>query len=435
MADASGEDLSQFRHWYAQAGTPEVTVQDEYDAAARRYTLTLRQHTPPTPGQAEKQPFLIPIALGLLDEAGHDLRPSQVLRFSEAEQSFTFDDVPPPVPSLLRGFSAPVRLLGVSAERLRFLAAHDSDPFVRWDSGQLHATGVLLEAMHSGAGDNALTFPTLIEAAARALDDAHTDPAFAAEALALPSESFLADQMKVIDVDAVHRVRQAARSAIGAALSDRLAALYARLDEGGDVRIDGAAMARRCLRNTCLAYLMTTPHGIGLAEAQFQAGRNMTNVLAALGLLANTDTAAGNAALDAFYQAWRHDDLVLDKWFSMQAMSHRPDTLTRVVALTAHPDFDMKNPNRLRALIGAFAHGNQVRFHDKSGAAYRFVAEQLTALDRTNSQVAARQVSAFGNWRRHDPVRQALMRAELERMRDTPTLSAATREMVTRSLG
>jgi aminopeptidase N len=435
MADASGADLSQFRRWYTQSGTPEITVQDEYDAEARRYTLTLRQQTPATPGQPEKQPFLIPIAMGLLDEGGREILPTQVLRFSEAEQSFTFDDVPRPVPSLLRGFSAPVRLAGVLPERLRFLAAHDSDPFVRWESGQQLASRLLLDAIATGDGGNAVASPVLIAAASRALDDAHSDPAFAAEALALPSESFLADQMPVIDVEAIHTVREAARGALGAALADRLHALYEALEDAGPYRIDGAAIARRALRNTCLAYLMMTAQGVGLAFAQFKAGRNMTDVLAALSLLANTETAEADQALDTFYHAWRHDDLVLDKWFAIQAMSRRPDTLARVQALTRHPDFDMKNPNRLRALLGAFAHTNQVRFHDNTGAAYQFVAERLIALDRSNSQVAARQVSAFGNWRRHEPVRQKLMRAALEQMRDTVGLSAATREMVTRSLG
>jgi aminopeptidase N len=241
--------------------------------------------------------------------------------------------------------------------------------------------------------------------------------------------------MRVIDVDAIHAAREAARRAIAAALAERLRETYARLADHGPYRIDGDAMARRSLRNACLSYLMTTEQGVGLAEAQFQAGRNMTDTLAALACLANTESPAREAALAAFYQAWRQDDLVLDKWFAIQAMSRLPDTLAHVTALTLHPDFDMKNPNRLRALIGSFAHANQLRFHDKTGAAYMFVADRLIALDRSNSQVAARQVSAFGNWRRHEPGRQALMREALQRIRDTPGLSAATLEMVTRSLG
>jgi aminopeptidase N len=238
----------------------------------------------------------------------------------------------------------------------------------------------------------------------------------------------------VIDVDAIHQVREAARTAIGEALGDRLRATYEQLDQGAVYQIDGVSIGRRALRNSCLSYLMTGPTGVDLAYAQFTAGRNMTDVLAALALLANTDTPQAARALEAFYQAWRGDDLVLDKWFAIQAMSKRPDTLARVQALTAHPDFDMKNPNRMRSLIGSFAHGNPLRFHATDGAAYRFVAERLIMLDGINSQVAARQVSAFGNWRRHDAHRQAAMRAALEQIKSAPALSAATLEMVSRSL-
>jgi aminopeptidase N len=434
MADASGVDLSQFRLWYSQAGTPEITVEDQYDATARRYTLTLRQQTRPTPGQPDKQPFLIPVALGLLDDSGKDLRPTEVLRFSQAEQSFQFDDVPHPVPSLLRGFSAPVRLVGVPADRLRFLAAHDSDPFMRWESAQQLASGILLQAIETGAGGNAPGYDVLIEAVARALDDADHDPAFAAEAMALPSEPYLAQQMAVIDVEAIHHAREAARAAIGTALAPRLLQTYDRLDQGNVYHIDGLSIGRRALRHHCLSYLMPGERGVELAYAQFSAGHNMTDVLVALALLADTDTPQAGRALDAFYNTWRGDDLVLDKWFSIQAMSRRPDTLARVQALTAHPDFDMKNPNRMRALIGSFAHANPLRFHAADGAGYQFLAERLIMLDGMNSQVAARQVSAFGNWRRHDPARQALMRAALEQIKAVPGLSAATLEMVTRSL-
>jgi len=293
----------------------------------------------------------------------------------------------------------------------------------------------MLEAIAQPTGDHAAMHATLIEAVSRALDDADRDPAYAAEAMSLPAEAFLADQMKVIDVDMVFAVREAARAGIGAALGARLRQTYERFDDGGIYSIDGEAIGRRHMRNACLWYLITTEAGIELATAQFRAKRNMTDVLAALALLANTECEAREPALDDFYHAWRHDDLVLDKWFAIQAMSRLPGTLARVEALTKHPDFDMKNPNRLRSLIGAFAHNNQVRFHDQTGAGYRFVAEHLIALDPSNSQVAARQISAFGNWRRHDMGRQALMRDALEQIRDTPGLSAATLEMVMRTLG
>jgi aminopeptidase N len=437
MQDASGVDLTRFKRWYRQAGTPEVAASDSYDAAARRYTLTLKQHTAPTPGQPDKQPLVIPVAMGLLDRTGREVA-ARTLMFSEAEQSFVFDDVAErPVPSLLRGFSAPAKLSGVPLAQLQYLAAHDTDPFVRWESGQQYATHLLLgmaEAWRRGGP------PTLeqglIDALAATLRDADADPAFAAEALALPGEAFLADQMAVADVDAIHAVRDAARSEIGRALREALRATYERLTDVGPYRIDGTSIGKRALRNACLGYLAADgdADGIARAKAQFDAGQNMTDVLAALAVLSAIDCPERRAALDAFHARWHGDDLVLDKWFAIQAMSPLPDTQDAVRALAKHTDFDLRNPNRVRALVASFASGNQVRFHEPSGGGYRFLADTIIALDPTNSQVAARLVPPLGQWRRVEPERQALMKQELQRILDAPGLSKGAYEMAMRSI-
>ena len=450
MQDASGVDLTRFKRWYHQAGTPELDVADEYDQATQRWTLVLRQTTRPTPGQPEKQPLVIPVALGLLDDQGRALPTrlageaaaldgTRIVLAAQAETRFVFEDVPSlPTPSLLRGFSAPVKLFGVSPERLRLLAAHDSDPFVRWESGQQYAAVRLLEmaaAWRSGATRPPVD-PGVIEAASATLATAEADPAFAAEALMLPSESFLADVMTIVDVDAIHAVRDQARVAIGAAIHPALRATYERLTDPGPYRIEALAIGGRALRNACLGYLAADggTEGVALAKAQFDAGQNMTDVLAALAVLAAVDCPERLAALDAFYAAWRGDDLVLDKWFAIQATSSLPDTPAAVRALARRSDFSLQNPSRVRALVGSFAAGNPVRFHDASGAGYGLLADTVIALDPSNAHVAARLVAPLGQWRRMDPTRQMLMRAELDRILAVPSLSKGTYEMASKSL-
>jgi len=438
MADASGVDLTRFKRWYHQAGTPELTVDDAYDATAKRYTLTLRQRNPNRP---EAEPLVIPVAMGLLDGNGQELATrlagdasavagTRVLLADAAESRFVFEDVAsPPTPSLLRGFSAPVRLNGMTIDRLRFLARHDTDPFTRWDSGQQFAARVLLDMVAGAPMDRAL-----VEALGPALDD--PDPAFAAETLTLPGEAFLADQMDVVDPDGIHAARQAARGVIGTALRDQFRAAYDRLTDTGPYSTDGAAVGRRSLRNVCLAYLAAAgdQDGIRLAKAQFDAGGNMTDVLAALAVLCAIDCPERRDALASFHATWKSDALVLDKWFSMQAMSALPDTLPAVRGLLAHPDFDLRNPNRVRALVGAFAGGNQVRFHDPSGAGYDFLAEMILRIDPANAQIAARMVAPLGQWRRFDPGRQDRMKAALRRIVDHAGLSTNTFEMASKSL-
>ncbi|MBV9252354.1 MAG: aminopeptidase N [Acetobacteraceae bacterium] len=435
MQDASAVDLERFKLWYHQAGTPELSVTDEYDAGARRYTLTLRQQTKPTPGQPVKQPLVIPVSMGLLDSSGHEVN-SRLLLLECTEQRFVFDDMPAaPVPSLLRGFSAPVKLSGMSGDRLRFLAAHDTDLFVRWESGQQYATGLLLNAVRTGG--NGAAEPALLDAMRATLSLGLTgDAAFAAEALALPSETFLADQMPVADVDGIHATREATRAALGRGLWREFRDAYDALADPGPYRIDGTSIGRRALRNTCLAYLVAADaaEAVRLAKAQFDAGRNMTDVLAALAILCNVECIERQEALAAFHAKWHEDALVLDKWFAIQGMSKLPGTLGEVRALARHSDYDLRNPNRVRALVGSFASGNPVRFHDAAGGGYRFLGDTIIALDPLNGQVAARMVSPLGQWRRVDEARQALMKAELGRILGTPKLSPNTFEMASKSL-
>jgi aminopeptidase N len=450
MQDAGGVDLGQFKRWYEQAGTPEITIEDRWDAASRSYELTAQQKVPPTPGQPDKLPMLIPLAMGLIGPEGAELPTrledeaasrtgTRVLPLAGLRQSFRFVDVPaPPVPSLLRGFSAPVKLKNVPIDRLKFLAVHDTEPFARWEAGQQVATKILLDriADHQRGESPAPLDSDLIAAMRRILADGNRDPAFAAEALILPSEAFLADQLAVVDVDAIHAAREGARAALGEALAAEFATAYRDLADAGPYSIDGTSIGRRALRNACLAYLAAADpeKGAALALAQFEAGRNMTDVLAALTVLIDLDRPERAAALVRFYELWSHDDLVTDKWFALQARSSLPQTPDRVRELTRHPAFERKNPNRVRALVGTFAQANQLRFHDADGAGYILLADEVIALDPLNPTTAARLVQPLGSWRRHDAARQALMRREVERVLATPDLSKNTYEMVSKSL-
>jgi aminopeptidase N len=450
MQDAGGIDLGRFKRWYAQAGTPEITVEGRWDKKSKSYELSIAQKVPPTPGQAEKLPMPIPLAMGLLGPDGAELptrleeetesrEGTRVITLSEPRETFRFVEVPaPPVPSLLRGFSAPVKLKDAPLERLKFLAINEPEPFARWEAGQQVATRVLLEdirACRSGAKPAPLD-PDLVAALRRTLDDMERDPAFAAEALILPSEAFLADQLEVVDVDAIHTAREAARVEIGRALSLELVSVYVALADTGPYQIDGTAIGRRALRNTCLAYLAAADgeKGAALAKAQFDTRANMTDVLAALAVLADLDRPERPAALARFFAAWSHDELVIDKWFALQARSSLPGTANRVRQLTSHPAFERKNPNRVRALVGAFAQGNQLRFHDANGAGYVVLADEVISLDPINPTTAARLVQPLGAWRRHGTARQELMRQQLERVLAMPSLSKNTYEVVSKSL-
>jgi aminopeptidase N len=455
MADASGVDLEQFKLWYSQSGTPELSVQAEYDAAARSYTLTVEQSCPPTPGQPDKQPFHIPLSLGLLDRQGRDL-PLQLegenappapgtrtLDLRQRRQSFRFVNLPePPTPSLLRGFSAPVKLKAAWTDtQLQFLMAHDSDAFARWEAGQQLAVKLMLGLIADQRAGRALALdPGLVEAVARILDEAMAagrglDAAFVAQALSLPAESYVGELMAEIDPGAIHAVREHLRSGLAEALAARWRAVYQAQRDDGPYQVDARAIGRRSLKNLCLSYLVATgaPNAVALCLEQARAGTNMTDVLTGLALLADTDRPERDAALAEFYARWRDDPLVVDKWFSIQAVASAQDTIERVRALLSHPAFDIKNPNRVRALVGAFA-SNQVRFHDPSGAGYAFLGDQVLALDPINPKVGARMIGPLGRWRRYDARRRTLMRAQLERVVGAPDLSRDVYEIASKSL-
>ena len=450
MEAASGADLGQFRLWYSQAGTPEVRVHEDYDEETRSYTVTLAQSCPPTPGQAQKRPMHIPVATGLLDGRGRELplrlegeatagSGTRVLSLRGPVESFRLRDVPErPVPSLLRGFSAPVRLqIELDDERIAFLMAHDTDPFGRWEAGQQLAARVLLAGIEEVRRGQPMATPLLVvEAFRRVLETSATDPAIAAETLTLPSESYLAEQMAVADPDAVHAAREHLRRSLAETLRAPLLAVYAASRDHGPYRFDPAAIGRRSLAALCLAYLaeVEDPSLRGLAAEHLRSADNMTDTMAALAVLANHDWPERAEALDAFYRRWHDDPLVVDKWLALQATSRLPGTLAMVRGLLAHPAFDIKNPNRVRALIGAFAHGNPVRFHVASGEGYAFLTEEVLRLDPMNPQVAARMVSPMTRWRHFDAGRQALMRAQLETILGREGLSRDVYEVVSKSL-
>jgi len=450
MAAANHADLTQFQRWYSQAGTPKLEVTGHYDAATREYRLQVSQDCPPTPGQPVKEPFLVPLAVGLLDPGGRDLplqladedapgNGTRVLQIDAAAQTFRFVNVPDvPVPSLLRGFSAPVRVdFAYREEELAFLLAHDSDPFNRWEAGQRLATLVLLAMVAATQAGATPQVPEPFVAAFRmALTDAAADPALLALALTLPGEIELAEAMATADPGAVHVARQQLRHKLATGLEEEFHAVMAAMHDAGPYRLTSAAIGRRSLKNLCLAYLalLATPEIAATCMAQFERADNMTDRLAALSCLANSELPQRDTALTAFYQRYQGDPLVIDKWFTVQAASSRPDTLMQVQTLLQHPAFNMKNPNRVRALIGAFAHGNPARFHDASGAGYDFLADRILELDPLNPQVAARLVGALSRWRRFDGNRQELMRAQIERIKAQPHLSRDVGEIVAKSL-
>jgi aminopeptidase N len=450
MQDASGVDLGHFKRWYDQAGTPVLSVTDAYDPAARSYTLTVRQFSAPTPGEPKKLPLHIPLAIGLVGSQGRDLplalagesgasATTRVLSIKETETTFRFENVPEqPIPSLARGFSAPVRIeYAYRPADLAHLLAFDSDPFNRWEAGQRLATDLMLESVAEiRAGREARVSELVVGAYARVLGDADADPAFAAEALSLPSEAFLAEQMAEVDPDAIHRARVDLRRQLAHALSDDFHRAHARFKSPAPYSPDAASAGRRALRNVCLSYLTEIDNAQTreLAWRQFEQADNMTDALAAMTALAQLDCEERTRALDRFYARWKDEALVLDKWFAVQASSRLAGTLAEVKRLMQHPAFDLKNPNKVRALISTFCHGNHLRFHAADGSGYAFCADSVIALDALNPQVAARLARAFDRWRKFDAARQAHARGELERIQAAPGLSKDTLEVVSRAL-
>ncbi len=451
MADANQRDLAQFERWYLYAGTPEVSVRGAYDGARRQYTLTLRQSNPSRP-EAEQQPFHIPVRLALLAKSGAPLplrlegeagiQPARerVVELVEREQTFVFSDVTePPIPSLFRDFSAPVRVRAEqSREELAFLMAHDQDPFNRWDAGQRLGESVLLEVVREAQqGRSRLLDPHLSNAFGRVLEDETRDGSERAQALSLPGERVLAQSMAVVDPDAIHEARRFLVRSLAQAHESKLVSLYERLAAPEPYKVDKRSIDRRRLKNIALRYLgaLETPASVKRMKDQFDQADNMTDMQAALSGLVDRFRPETDDALSAFFRRFEADPLVIDKWFTLQATSSDPGTVDRVLQLAKHATFTLSNPNRVRSLLGAFAMSNPVRFHAKDGRGYRLLGDSVLELDALNPQVAARMVSAFNTWRRYDESRQSLMRAELERIRAKSKLSRDTAEIVGRALG
>ena len=451
MEEGGDIDLGQFRHWYAQAGTPELQATCGFDAAAGSCTLEITQSCPPTPGQPGKPLFHIPVVMGLLDSRGRDMEltlhgrnegTSTVLEVTEKKQTFTFENIgEKPVPSLLRGFSAPVKLhYDYSDEELRFLLAHDSDSFNRWEAGQRLSCRLLLRLIEDRQqGRELLLDPGFVAVFRELIGQAGTmDAAFLAELLILPAEKYLGEQLPVIDVEAIHAVRQFVRRSLAEQLRGPLLELYRAIRSDAPYQYDQESAGRRSLKNTALAYLMLLDDReiMALCLRQFEQAGNMTDVLAALqAIVHNPDCPERRSVLVSFYSDWHNDTLVLDKWFALQATAPLPGTLAEVKSLMAHPAFSLKNPNKVRALIGAFCSGNQLCFHEKSGAAYVFLAEQVLAIDRFNHQIAARMLNPLSRWQRFDAARRELMRRELERILACGELSRDVYEVASKSLG
>ncbi|MEQ9693694.1 aminopeptidase N [Shimia sp. SDUM112013] len=430
--DATGRDLTQFKRWYSQSGTPRVTVREDYDGD--RFTLHLSQTTAPTPGQDEKLPQVIPVAVGLLNPNGDEVMETRILELTEAEQSFTFEGhATRPIPSILRNFSAPVILeQDIDNSRRAFLLAHDTDPFNRWEAGRMLARDSLMATITTGAAPDA----AYLEGLGAVLRDNSLDPAYRALMLGQPTQSELAGLLHEAgitpDPDAIHSASEALRDAKAAAFADLLPALYADHQVEVPYAPDAEGAGNRALANAALALISRTDGG-ALAAAQYDKADNMTLQLAALSCL--LDAGAGQDQLAAFEAQWTHDRLVMDKWFSLQIIQAKPeDVAATTTRLTEHPDFDMKNPNRFRAVMGALSM-HHAGFHHADGAAYRLLADWLIKLDSLNPQTTARMCNAFQTWKRYDPDRQALIAAQLDRIAAKPDLSRDTHEMITRIRG
>lgn len=439
--EVSGRDLTQFRLWYRQAGTPQVSADGAYDAKARTYTLTLSQSLGATPGQPDKQPMHIPVRIGLIGQSGNALpltldgenepgSETRVLELRTARQNFVFVDVAEkPLLSLGRGFSAPaIFKTQHSAKDQALLMGCDGDDFNRWEAGQALAAGIMLDGSASSGDYVAALGPVLAKAA--------DDPAFAAQMLMPPTESEIAAKRAPADPDAIHAARVALVRAVAQAHGGVMAELYEHMRDADDFSPDAQSAGRRALRNACLRYLTAADDeaAAGLADAHYRTADNMTDMIAGLAALTRMESPLRDKAFTHFHDRFRSDPLVLDKWMSLQAGAPLPDTVASVRALMKHPAFDMKNPNRVRALIGAFS-ANHLRFHDKSGAGYRLLGEVIRALDPINPQVAARLAGAFETWRRYDADRQRLMRAELEETLARQDLSPNLFEVASKILG
>jgi aminopeptidase N len=463
MADANGRNLAQFERWYSQPGTPQLKVQSHYDAAKQTYELTLSQSCKPGAGQKNPLPFHIPVAVGLLDDKGRDMAlyvegtasskaapTTCVLELTKAKQTFIFNRViTKPTPSLLRNFSAPVVMeYDYSDRELAQLMAHDSDAFNRWEAGQRLAMQRLLKLIKQVQRGETLTLDDLFVNALRTtlndqtLDDKPLDPSFRQVVLTLPSESMLAEQCKVIDPQAIHTARQYMRKTISERLKADFIAVYAANLTPGKYSPDARSAGKRGLKNLCLSYLLGPSYLLGrqdestlqLAHAQIASADNMTDRLAALMCLVNTGSKSAQRPLNRFYQDFKNEALVVDKWFSLQAVAMHTD-VAAVRRLMTHPAFTLKNPNRARSLVFSFCNGNPSQFHAADGSGYAFWAEQVIALNKLNPQVAARLVRTLDHWKKYQPALKKQMQAALQKVTSAKGLSRDVQEVVGRTLG
>ena len=449
FADVSGRDLAQFMLWYSQAGTPEVVASGRHDPRTKTYRLEVVQTVPPTPGQSTKEPMVIPLAVGLVGHDGHDLplklaggeSPQRgVLCLTKPAETFVFEGIDDaPVPSLNRGFSAPIKLVvNLSGDDLRFLAAHDRDPFNRWQAVQTLALRLLIDNVAAlRTGGTSREDPGLLDALAAILDDASLEPAYVALALTVPGEADIAREIgRDVDPDAIYSARTALRASIGNHLSAALQAMYERLADHGPYSPDAASAGQRSLRHLCLDLLAATgrPEAIATAAQQYRSADNMTDRLAGLSTLSLSATPERAAALDDFFARYRDDPLIVDKWFTLQATIPEPATLDRVKTLTQHPAFSFANPNRVRALVHAFALANQKEFNRPDGAGYDFIADTVLALDPKNPQLAARLLSSLRSWRVLESGRRTKAQAALQRVAKEHALSPDVGDIVRRAL-
>jgi aminopeptidase N len=446
MEDASDKDLSQFRRWYAQAGTPVVKVEQNYDADKQSYTLTLSQSIP---GQKNAAVLHIPIKValfatdGTIMDAGvadtDTVNNELTLELTASNQRFVFENISsPPVLSILRDFSAPVKLqISRPLTELAFLLQHDNDSFNRWEAGQQLMTSIIFELIEATKQEKKLTIPDILVGSFKAIFKQPTaDLSYLACLLSLPAENYLAEQMSVVDVDAIHLARQFVKRSLAEELTEQFNALYLQnhQDETGELNSEG--IGKRRIKNLCLDYLSQLDNETShqLANDQFASAKTMTDQIAALGVIVNSENPEKQACLEHFYQQWQEEALVIDKWFSLQASSSQPGTFSVVQSLFHHSAFDLKNPNRVRSLVGAFSQANAIHYHAKNGQGYQFLADLVIDLNSLNPQVASRMVGALTQWRRFDTQRQDLMKQQLERIISTENISKDVFEIASKSL-
>ena len=485
MEDANRVDLQQFKRWYSQSGTPELHINGSHDPVTKTYSLTVQQSCPDTAGQQgfgtaksqndshqklttpveiqnskqnaqhsfQKQLFHIPLTLGLLSADGDTLplkltgstaekyQDSIILELRKQSETFVFEDISvAPIPSLLRGFSAPVKLhFDYSNADLAFLLANDTDEFNRWEAGQQLMIRISLEQIRRSQNNEPFNLASELEKAFRSLleQTAEADSALLALALSFPNEPYLGELMDVIDVEAIHETRKFLRTELAQKLQPEFEKTYLNFQQEGPFKIDQQSMGRRSLKNVCLSYLAESGslEIRKLAQTQFRKNENMTDVAGALGVLTHLDCEERETAFNEFENRWRKNTVVMDKWFALQSISSLPQTLDNVRNLTSHPAFEKNNPNKIRALISTFSRFNQLRFHAADGSGYDFLAEQVLRLDPLNPQTAARLVSVFNNWRKYDATHKAKMNDQLQRIVKTPKLSGDVFEIVSKALG